>query len=185
MPDQTERTATVLSQSVELALTGQPDTTYKYGMGTIRAAGSIRPERVVFYYLDDRINAHLYGVWVHDNGHVTDHPVDQLYRHDEDWPDWLTEMARKHDPRTKAATDQTERLERGRAQLIEAMSAVSEDRTCCGWTSEWARTLHAEGGIWETLGRAVGWPTGNYDQWVWVSWDEAAALYATATATEA
>jgi len=75
--------------------------------------------------------------------------------------------------------DATARLERGRTQLVEAMSAVSEDRTCCGWTSEWARTLHAEGGIWETLGRAVGWPTGNYDQWVWVSWDEAAALYAT------
>jgi hypothetical protein len=74
-------------------------------------------------------------------------------------------------------TDQTERLERGRAQLLEAMSAVSEDRTCCGWAADWARTLHAEGGIWETLGRAVGWPTGNYDAWWWVSWDEAAALY--------
>ncbi|MFE6412583.1 hypothetical protein ACFVOR_37250 [Streptomyces sp. NPDC057837] len=72
----------------------------------------------------------------------------------------------------------TDQLERGRAQLLEAMSAVSEDRTCCGWAADWARTLHAEGGIWETLGRAVGWPTGNYDQWVWVSWDEAAALYA-------
>ena len=80
---------------------------------------------------------------------------------------------------TRNTTDQTGRLERGREQLIEAMSAVSEDRTCCGWASDWARTLHAEGGIWETLGRAVGWPVGNYDQWVWVSWDEAAALYAT------
>ena len=75
--------------------------------------------------------------------------------------------------------DVTARLERGRTQLVEAMSAVSEDRTCCGWASDWARTLHAEGGIWETLGRAVGWPVGNYDQWVWVSWDEAAVLYAT------
>jgi hypothetical protein len=80
---------------------------------------------------------------------------------------------------TRNTTDQTGRLERGREQLIEAMSAVSEDRTCCGWASDWARTLHAEGGIWEALGRAVGWPVGNYDQWVWVSWDEAAALYAT------
>ncbi|MFG2276728.1 hypothetical protein ACGFNY_44090 [Streptomyces chartreusis] len=77
----------------------------------------------------------------------------------------------------RAAVD-GESLERGRKQLLEAMSAVSEDRTCCGWASDWARTLHAEAGIWETLGRSVGWPTGNYDQWVWVSWDEAAALYA-------
>ncbi|MEU0589920.1 hypothetical protein [Streptomyces ardesiacus] len=73
-------------------------------------------------------------------------------------------------------TDQTT-TDRLRAQLIEAMSAVSEDRTCCGWASDWARTLHAEGGVWETLGRAIGWPTGNYDQWEWLSWDEAAALY--------
>lgn len=80
-------------------------------------------------------------------------------------------------PETQEA-DLTERLERGRQQLLEAMSAVSEDRTCTGWAADWARTLHAEGGIWETLGRAVGWPTGNYDRWVWVSWDEAAALYA-------
>jgi hypothetical protein len=57
------------------------------------------------------------------------------------------------------------------------MHAVSEERTCASWAADWARTLHAEGGIWETLGRAVGWPTGNYDTWVWVSWDEAAALY--------
>jgi len=74
-------------------------------------------------------------------------------------------------------TEHTDRLDRGRAQLLEAMSAVSEDRTCCGWAFDWARTLHAEGGIWETLGRAVGWPTGNYDAWVWVSWEEAAELY--------
>ncbi|MEV4440438.1 hypothetical protein AB0K09_15720 [Streptomyces sp. NPDC049577] len=68
-------------------------------------------------------------------------------------------------------------IDRQRAQLLEAMSAVSEDRTCCGWASDWARTLHADGGVWEILGRAVGWPTGNYDHWVWLSWDEAARLY--------
>lgn len=72
------------------------------------------------------------------------------------------------------------RLERGRNQLIEAMSGVSEERYCAGWMGDWARILHAEGGIWETLGRDVGWPTGNYDQWVWVSWDQAGRLYAQA-----
>jgi hypothetical protein len=82
-----------------------------------------------------------------------------------------------------AETDLTARLGNGRTQLLEAMSAVSEDRTCTGWAADWARTLHAEGGIWETIGRAVGWPTGNYDQWVWRSWDEAGVLYATEEAT--
>lgn len=74
--------------------------------------------------------------------------------------------------------DITERLERGREQLIEAMSGVSEERWYAGWMHDLDRRLHAEGGIWEILGRAVGWPTGDYNQWVWVSWDEAAALYA-------
>ena len=69
-----------------------------------------------------------------------------------------------------------------REQLLEAMSGVSEERTCASWMGDWARTLHAEGGIWETAGRAVGWPTGNYDQWEWVSWDEAARLYGHAVA---
>ena len=71
-----------------------------------------------------------------------------------------------------------------RRQLIEAMSAVSEERTCAGWMADWARTIHAEGGIWETIGREVGWPTGNYDVWVWVSWDEAARLYGHTEAPE-
>ncbi|MFJ5151411.1 hypothetical protein ACIQCF_07450 [Streptomyces sp. NPDC088353] len=70
-----------------------------------------------------------------------------------------------------------EALERGRAQLIEAMSGVSEERWCAGWMESLDQRLHAEGGIWETIGRAVGWPTGNYDQWVWMSWDKAGHLY--------
>ncbi|MEU5476702.1 hypothetical protein [Streptomyces mirabilis] len=57
------------------------------------------------------------------------------------------------------------------------MSAVSEDRSSARWAGDLARTLHAEGGIWETLGRAVGWPTGNYDAWTWVTWEEAARAY--------
>lgn len=96
-----ERTATVLSQSIELALTHQPDAPNRWG------AGRIRPERVVFYYLDERINAHLWGVWVREDGEVTDAPVDQLYRHDDDWPDWLRELAAEHDPREKPAVSWT------------------------------------------------------------------------------
>ncbi|MBE4790268.1 hypothetical protein [Streptomyces caniscabiei] len=75
----------------------------------------------------------------------------------------------------------TEQLERGRQQLLEAMSGVSEERWCAGWLEGLDRRLHEEGGIWEILGRAVGWPTGSYKQRVWLSWDEAAALYAEET----
>lgn len=85
-------TATPLSQSVELQLANQPDTKNKYG------SGHIRPNLVVFYYLTDRTNAHLHGSWVRENGEATDAPLDQLYRHDDDWPDWLTTLARKHAP---------------------------------------------------------------------------------------
>jgi hypothetical protein len=92
-----ERTATPLSQSVELALTHQPDVKYKYG------TGRLRPERVVFYYLNDRINAHLHGVWTREDGDVTDDPCDQDYRHDVEWPGWLAEMARDRDPRAVPA----------------------------------------------------------------------------------
>ncbi|WP_086562033.1 hypothetical protein [Streptomyces africanus] len=87
-----EPAATPLSHSIELALTGQPDVKNKYG------SGQIRPERVVFYYLADRTNAHLHGSWIREDGEQTDAPVDQLYRHDDDWPDWLTALARKHAP---------------------------------------------------------------------------------------
>ncbi|MFM9780428.1 hypothetical protein [Streptomyces scabiei] len=72
-------------------------------------------------------------------------------------------------------------LHSGRQQLVEAMSGVSEERWCAGWLEGLDRRLHEEGGIWEILGRAVGWPTGSYKQRVWVSWDEAAALYAEET----
>jgi hypothetical protein len=94
----TERTAAPLCQSIELALTAQPDVKYKYG------SGRIRPQRVVFYYLTDRINAHLYGTWVREDGEATEDPVDQDYRFDgTDWPGWLADMAREYDPRAKVA----------------------------------------------------------------------------------
>ncbi|WEO92712.1 hypothetical protein A6P39_000415 [Streptomyces sp. FXJ1.172] len=40
-----------------------------------------------------------------------------------------------------------------------------------------SRLTVGSGGIWETLGRAVGWPTGDYDAWTWVTWEEAARAY--------
>lgn len=72
----------------------------------------------------------------------------------------------------------TERVERGRAQLVDAMSAVSEERHGLWWVAGLDRRLYSEGGMWETLGRTYGWPVGYYERWTWMSWDDAGALYA-------
>lgn len=73
-----------------------------------------------------------------------------------------------------------------RRQLLDVMSAISEDRHDTGWYLGIERDLHREGGIWETIGRTIGWPTDcrNWswvvfeDYWTWVTWDEARRLYA-------
>jgi hypothetical protein len=133
-----ERTATVLSQSIELSLTHQPDAKNKYG------SGRIRPERVVFYYLDDRINAHLWGVWVREDGEVTDAPVDQLYRFDDAWPDWLTGLANAHDPREKPAIAWTpDALEAFWAAAKRANGAPATDPAAPELTAEEARASSA------------------------------------------
>jgi hypothetical protein len=131
-----ERTATPLSQSVELALTHQPDVKYKYG------TGRLRPERVVFYYLNDRTNAHLHGVWIREDGEPTDDPCDQDYRHDVEWPGWLAEMARDRDPRAVPAgqapsTDQTALRDR----IAEALADAD------GW--KWAPGFKDQSPTWQ------------------------------------
>lgn len=68
-------------------------------------------------------------------------------------------------------------LELLRAQLVDAMSSESERRWCAGWAKDLERTLHREGGIWETLGRACGWPLGYRGEDGWVTWWEAGILY--------
>jgi hypothetical protein len=70
------------------------------------------------------------------------------------------------------------RLERGREQLVEAMSLVSKKRYWAEWERNLDRSLHSEGGMWEILGRTVGWPVGEWKPLTWMSWDDAGALYA-------
>lgn len=98
---QPEATVTIASQSIELALTGKPDVKNKWG------AGSIRPVFVVFTYLPEGIRAHLYGVWVREDGEVTDAPCDQAYRigDGDEWPDWMADLAREHKPADRAAEE--------------------------------------------------------------------------------
>lgn len=85
--------------------------------------------------------------------------------------------------RDRAACDrrvEAELRERQRRQLLEAMSAVSEVRYATAWEEGLGRRLHDEGGIWAVLGRAAGWPVGEYRAWVWVSWEDARRRYARA-----
>lgn len=98
----TQPTATPLSQTVELRVTGQPDVRNKYG------SGHLRPDRVVFRYRADRVTANLWGSWVRADGELTGAPADQVYHgpvEDADWPDWLAALAREHQPDGMQSTD--------------------------------------------------------------------------------
>jgi hypothetical protein len=87
-----EATATPTCRTIEFRLVGQPAVKNRWG------SGSIQPAFVVLTYLDDRRLAHLHGTWIREDGEQTDAPVDQLYRHDDDWPDWITTLTDKHSP---------------------------------------------------------------------------------------
>lgn len=89
-------TATPTCQTIELHLTGYPDQPYRWGNG------HIQPTRAVITTLNDRRIAHLYGTWINDNGEISGH-ADQLYRHDDTWPDWLKALADEHQPATLIA----------------------------------------------------------------------------------
>jgi hypothetical protein len=91
----TEPTATPVSKTTEFRLTGYPQVKYRWG------SGHIRPAFVVITCLDTCRSAHLYGTWIREDGEQTDDPVDQLYRHDDDWPDWLRVLADQHQPGAK------------------------------------------------------------------------------------
>jgi hypothetical protein len=58
------------------------------------------------------------------------------------------------------------------------MSFISEDRYCQAWMAGLSQSLHEEGGLWEILGRSIGWPVGERDGWLWMTWEEARDFYA-------
>ncbi|MFF4672315.1 hypothetical protein ACFY1C_21060 [Streptomyces sp. NPDC001279] len=64
-----------------------------------------------------------------------------------------------------------------RAQLLEAMHTTSEDRYCSSWMAGLSEALHEEAGIWELVGRAIGWPVGERGRWTWMSWEDATRIY--------
>ena len=65
-----------------------------------------------------------------------------------------------------------------RDALLALMREWSEENYCAGWLIDLESRLHREGGKWETLGHAVGWPIGCEAEGGWESWDDAGARYA-------
>ena len=63
--------------------------------------------------------------------------------------------------------------------LIDAMSLWSEENYCAGWLNGLEHMLHRQAGMWETLGRLVGWPIDCDASGGWESWEEAGERYAT------
>lgn len=64
-----------------------------------------------------------------------------------------------------------------RAVLLRAMSHWSEETYAAGWLIDLEARLHHEAGVWEHVGRAVGWPIGPEAEDGWETWDQAAARY--------
>lgn len=75
--------------------------------------------------------------------------------------------------RAHAAAEPDTREQRLRADLLTLMSAWSEDQHCAGWLIGLDKELLAEGGVWEILGQAIGWPIGYMGEGGWTTWDEA------------
>jgi len=71
-------------------------------------------------------------------------------------------------------------LSRMRRQLLDVMSGWSEDHYAAGWLIGLEWRLVREGGVWELLGRHLGWPVGGPDGPAhegkhWITWEEAVA----------
>lgn len=100
MTDPQPATATVAGQSIALHVTGYPDVPNRWGSGHIRATG-IRLDYGNSRTPDGR-HAFITGVWVRDDGEVTDAPIDRYYDaptgDTSGWPDWLADLAHKHEP---------------------------------------------------------------------------------------
>jgi hypothetical protein len=131
----TEPTATPTCQTIELQLTGYPNEPYRWG------GGSIHPTRAAITTLDGDRNAHLYGTWVNEAGEATNAPANQLYRNDDDWPDWLAALAdeyRPHELTARPGTPTTGRDEDDpRGQDIDGLRAQREtaQKQADAWTA--------------------------------------------------
>jgi hypothetical protein len=99
VPD-TQPTATVAGQSIALHLTNYPDIPNRWGPGHIRATG-LRLDYGSLHTPDTR-RATITGLWIREDGQVTDEPLDRDYYaptgDTSAWPDWIAALAQKHTP---------------------------------------------------------------------------------------
>ena len=82
--------------------------------------------------------------------------------------------------RAAAYVAEDDALDALRRSLLTMMSDWSEENWCAGWMSRTEEMLHEQGGTWEILGRAIGWPTAYEGDahFAWVTWDEAGQIFA-------
>lgn len=91
-------TTDVRQHRISVRVQGAPDVKNRYGNG------HIAPTSIHFIYWMDgsqpEVSARLFGLWVRDNGERTDQVCEQDYHapHHK-WPDWLTSLVRKHQPK--------------------------------------------------------------------------------------
>lgn len=96
----------------------------------------------------------------------------------------VSEIEHKGTPEERAAVrakiEEEVALETLRNTLLEMMSDWSESHYAAGWMSGTEEKLHAQGGVWEILGRAIGWPSGYEGDadFRWLTWEEAGVLFA-------
>ena len=127
MPD-AQPTVTVAGQSIALHVTSYPDVPNRWGSGSIRVA-SLRLDYGSSISPDAR-RVFVVGAWVRDDGEVTDASVDRYYDAPSgdmsDWPDWIADLTRKHDPSavpdpsSAGAAEQTALRDRIRRAVCEA-----------------------------------------------------------------
>ena len=87
--------------------------------------------------------------------------------------EFLDDLAAIRAAQAPAEPDTRTREQRLRDDLLTLMSAWSEDRYCAGWLIGLDTELLASGGVWEILGREIGWPIGYRAEGGWTTWDEA------------
>lgn len=77
------------------------------------------------------------------------------------------------DPRSHRGAVHLKSLHQHRMQLLELISAVSEERWCAGWMQGIEGELCREGGVYRLIGSYTGWPIGYQGELGWETWAQA------------
>ncbi|MEV4440436.1 hypothetical protein AB0K09_15710 [Streptomyces sp. NPDC049577] len=124
--NQQKTATTVLNQSIELRVTGQPDVENKSG------SGHVRPSEVTIRYQTAGMRAHVCGRWVRPDGELTDEPRSQSYTARQgdtsNWPEWLVTLAAQYAPSAAHAREDVDamaaEIRRLRTELADMRATV-------------------------------------------------------------